>query len=65
MRTARNYAPGMVAWWHRAGTRIVFISSKSALNIPAGLVHYGFLQNGLVGHLARTGKRLAGTGVTA
>lgn len=38
VRLARHYAQGMKA---RIWERIQFISSESALNIPAEMVHYG------------------------
>ncbi|MGF6386483.1 hypothetical protein ABIA46_001149 [Pseudomonas aeruginosa] len=39
VRLARAYVPGMV---ERGWGRVVFLSSESALNIPADMIHYGF-----------------------
>lgn len=61
VRMARHYAPGMVA---RGWGRIVFISSESALNIPADMVHYGFSKTAQLAVSRGLAKRLAGTGVT-
>lgn len=61
VRLAKAYAPGMV---ERGWGRIVFISSESALNIPADMVHYGFTKTGQLAVSRGLAKRLAGTGVT-
>jgi NAD(P)-dependent dehydrogenase (short-subunit alcohol dehydrogenase family) len=61
VRCARVYAPGMVA---RGWGRIVFVSSESALNIPADMVHYGFSKTAQLAVSRGLAKRLAGTGVT-
>jgi NAD(P)-dependent dehydrogenase (short-subunit alcohol dehydrogenase family) len=61
VRMARHYAPGMV---ERGWGRIVFISSESALNIPADMVHYGFSKTAQLAVSRGLAKRLAGTGVT-
>ncbi|MDB5731019.1 MAG: putative short-chain dehydrogenase, partial [Variovorax sp.] len=39
VRLARAWLPGMV---ERGWGRVIFISSESALNIPADMIHYGF-----------------------
>jgi NAD(P)-dependent dehydrogenase (short-subunit alcohol dehydrogenase family) len=39
VRLSRAYLPGMA---ERHWGRVVFISSESALNIPAAMIHYGF-----------------------
>jgi NAD(P)-dependent dehydrogenase (short-subunit alcohol dehydrogenase family) len=44
--------------------RIVFISSESAINIPADMIHYGFTKTGNLAISRGLAKRLAGTGVT-
>ncbi|KIQ20487.1 oxidoreductase [Variovorax paradoxus] len=61
VRLARHYAPGMVA---RGWGRIVFVSSESALNIPADMIHYGFTKTAQLAISRGLAKRLAGTGVT-
>lgn len=60
-RLARACATGMVArgWGH-----IIFISSESALNIPADMIHYGTTKTALLGLSRGLAKRLAGSGVT-
>lgn len=61
VRISRAYAPGMVA---RGWGRIVFVSSESALNIPADMIHYGFTKTSQLSISRGLAKRLAGTGVT-
>lgn len=61
VRMARNYAPGMAA---RGWGRVVFISSESAINIPADMIHYGFSKTAQLAVSRGLAKRLAGTGVT-
>jgi NAD(P)-dependent dehydrogenase (short-subunit alcohol dehydrogenase family) len=61
VRLARAYAGNMVA---RGWGRIVFISSESALNIPADMIHYGFTKTANLAISRGLAKRLAGTGVT-
>lgn len=61
VRLARHYAPGMV---ERGWGRIVFVSSESALNIPADMIHYGFTKTAQLAISRGLAKRLAGTGVT-
>ncbi|MEJ7688030.1 MAG: SDR family oxidoreductase [Variovorax sp.] len=61
VRVARNYAQGMAA---RGWGRIVFISSESAVNIPADMIHYGFSKTAQLAISRGLAKRLAGTGVT-
>lgn len=61
VRLARHYAQGMQA---RGWGRIQFISSESALNIPAEMVHYGVSKAALQGVSRGLAKVLAGTGVT-
>src|SRR5690606_19097750 len=48
----------------RGWGRIQFISSESALNIPAEMVHYGVSKAALQGVSRGLAKVLAGTGVT-
>ena len=61
VRLARHYAKGMR---ERGWGRIQFISSESALNIPAEMVHYGVSKAALQGLSRGLAKVLASTGVT-
>jgi NAD(P)-dependent dehydrogenase (short-subunit alcohol dehydrogenase family) len=61
VRLSRAYASTMVA---QKWGRIVFISSESALNIPADMIHYGFTKTANLAISRGLAKRLAGTGVT-
>ncbi|MNZ80124.1 SDR family NAD(P)-dependent oxidoreductase [Geopseudomonas aromaticivorans] len=61
IRLSRHYAQGMR---ERGWGRIQFISSESALNIPAEMVHYGVSKAALQGVSRGLAKVLAGTGVT-
>lgn len=61
VRLARHYARGMQ---ERGWGRIQFISSESALNIPAEMVHYGVSKAALQGVSRGLAKVLAGSGVT-
>ncbi|WP_407527923.1 SDR family NAD(P)-dependent oxidoreductase [Methylobacterium oryzisoli] len=61
VRAARAYVPGMV---ERGWGRVVFVSSESALNIPADMIHYGFTKTAQLSISRGLAKRLAGTGVT-
>ncbi len=61
VRLSRHYARSMQA---RGWGRIQFISSESALNIPAEMVHYGVSKAALQGLSRGLAKVLAGSGVT-
>lgn len=61
LRLSRHYAQGMKA---RGWGRIQFISSESAINIPADMVHYGVSKSALQGLSRGLAKVLAGSGVT-
>lgn len=61
VRLSRAYAPGMQK---KGWGRIIFISSESALNIPADMIHYGFSKTAQLSIARGLAKRLAGTGVT-
>lgn len=61
VRLARAYAGGMA---ERGWGRIVFISSESAINIPADMIHYGVSKVAQLAISRGLAKRLAGTGVT-
>jgi NAD(P)-dependent dehydrogenase (short-subunit alcohol dehydrogenase family) len=61
VRLSRAYLQGMAACgWGR----VVFISSESALNIPAAMIHYGFSKTAQLSVARGLAKRMAGTGVT-
>ncbi|PWR19012.1 SDR family NAD(P)-dependent oxidoreductase [Zavarzinia compransoris] len=61
VRLARAYMPGMLAanWG-----RIVFISSESALHIPAEMIHYGVSKTAQLAVSRGLAELTAGTGVT-
>lgn len=61
VRLSNAYAQNMVG--NKWG-RIVFISSESAFNIPADMIHYGFTKTANISIARGLAKRLAGTGVT-
>ena len=61
VRASRAYLPGMQ---QQNWGRIVFISSESALNIPADMIHYGFTKTGNLAISRGLAKSLAGTGIT-
>ena len=61
VRLARAYLPGMM---QRRSGRVVFLSSESALNIPADMIHYGFTKTAVLSISRGLAKRAAGTGVT-
>jgi NAD(P)-dependent dehydrogenase (short-subunit alcohol dehydrogenase family) len=61
VRLTRHYLPGMVA----AGWgRVVFVSSESALNIPAEMIDYGMTKAAQLAISRGLAESLAGTGVT-
>jgi NAD(P)-dependent dehydrogenase (short-subunit alcohol dehydrogenase family) len=61
VRLARAYMPAML---EQNWGRVVFISSESALNIPADMIHYGFSKTALLGIARGLAKFAAGSGVT-
>jgi NAD(P)-dependent dehydrogenase (short-subunit alcohol dehydrogenase family) len=61
VRLSRAYLPNMV---QRRWGRVLFISSESALNIPADMIHYGFTKTAGLSISRGLAKRVAGTGVT-
>ena len=61
IRLARHYVPGMRA---RNWGRIVFVSSESALQIPAEMIHYGMTKTAQLAVSRGLAETLAGTGVT-
>lgn len=61
VRLARAYLPAMR---RRNWGRIVFISSESAINIPAEMVHYGMTKTAQLAVSRGLAESLAGTGIT-
>ncbi|MBK1698826.1 SDR family NAD(P)-dependent oxidoreductase [Rhodovibrio salinarum] len=61
VRLSRSYLPGMQA---NGWGRVVFLSSESAFNIPADMVHYGMTKTACTAIARGLAKRMAGTGVT-
>jgi len=61
VRASRAWLPGMQ---QRNWGRIVFISSESAINIPADMIHYGFTKTANLAVARGLAKSLAGTGIT-
>jgi NAD(P)-dependent dehydrogenase (short-subunit alcohol dehydrogenase family) len=61
VRLSRHYLPGMLKenWG-----RIIFISSESAQNIPAEMVHYGMTKTAQVAVARGLAESVAGTGIT-
>jgi NAD(P)-dependent dehydrogenase (short-subunit alcohol dehydrogenase family) len=61
VRLSRHYLPGMLKnnWGG-----IIFISSESAFQIPAEMVHYGMTKTAQVAVAPGLAKSVAGTGVT-
>jgi NAD(P)-dependent dehydrogenase (short-subunit alcohol dehydrogenase family) len=61
VRLARLYLPGMKrANWGR----IIFISSESAVQIPAEMIHYGMTKTAQLGVSRGLAEAVAGTGIT-
>jgi NAD(P)-dependent dehydrogenase (short-subunit alcohol dehydrogenase family) len=61
VRLSRHYLPGMLK---KNWGRIIFISSESAQNIPAEMVHYGMTKTAQVAIARGLAESVAGTGVT-
>lgn len=61
VRLARAYLPAMQ---QQAWGRVVFISSESARNIPADMIHYGVSKTAQLSLSRGLAKRVAGSGVT-
>ncbi|WP_111495236.1 SDR family NAD(P)-dependent oxidoreductase [Marinobacter bohaiensis] len=61
VRLSRAYLPGME---NKGWGRVIFLSSESALNIPADMIHYGFTKTANLSVSRGLAKRMAGTGVT-
>src|SRR5438477_336586 len=61
VRLARHYLPAMLA---RDWGRVIFMSSESAVQIPAEMIHYGVTKIAQVGLARGLAETTAGTGVT-
>lgn len=61
VRLARRYLPGMRS---RNWGRIVFVSSESAVQIPAEMIHYGMTKTAQLAVARGIAETTAGTGVT-
>src|SRR5260370_31148595 len=61
VRLSRGYMPGMLK---RNWGRIVFISSESALNIPAEMIHYGVTKTSQLALSRGLAEMTRGTAVT-
>jgi NAD(P)-dependent dehydrogenase (short-subunit alcohol dehydrogenase family) len=61
VRLSRKYLPGML---NKNWGRIIFISSESAQNIPAEMVHYGMTKTAQVAIARGLAQSVVSTGVT-
>jgi NAD(P)-dependent dehydrogenase (short-subunit alcohol dehydrogenase family) len=61
VRLSRSYMPGML---EQGWGRVVFVSSESALNIPAEMVHYGATKLAQLGVARGLAESCPGSGVT-
>ncbi len=61
VRLSRRWVPGMR---EREWGRVVFVSSESALQIPAEMIHYGMTKTAQLAVARGLAETLAGTGVT-
>src|SRR5206468_9273620 len=61
VRLSRHYLPGMLK---RNWGRIVFISSESALQIPAEMIHYGMTKTAQLAVARGLAETTVGTNVT-
>jgi NAD(P)-dependent dehydrogenase (short-subunit alcohol dehydrogenase family) len=61
VRFTRHYAPGMA---RRGWGRVLFVSSESALNMPAEMIHYGMTKTAQLALSRGFAIELAGSGVT-
>jgi len=61
VRLSRSYLPGMKT---RNWGRIVFISSESAVQIPAEMIHYGMTKTAQLAISRGLAETTAGTGIT-
>jgi NAD(P)-dependent dehydrogenase (short-subunit alcohol dehydrogenase family) len=61
VRLSRHYLPGMLK---KNWGRVIFISSESAQNIPAEMIHYGMTKTAQVAVARGLAESVAGTGIT-
>jgi NAD(P)-dependent dehydrogenase (short-subunit alcohol dehydrogenase family) len=61
VRLVRHYLPGML---ENNWGRIIFISSESAVQIPAEMIHYGMTKTAQIAVARGLAESVAGTGVT-
>jgi len=61
VRLSRHYIPGMR---ERNWGRVVFVSSESAVQIPAEMIHYGMTKTAQLAVARGLAESLVGTGVT-
>ncbi|MCW2099958.1 UNVERIFIED_ORG: NAD(P)-dependent dehydrogenase (short-subunit alcohol dehydrogenase family) [Pseudomonas psychrophila] len=61
VRLSRALLPAMV---NKGWGRVVFMSSESARNIPADMIHYGVSKTALLALARGLAKRVSGSGVT-
>jgi NAD(P)-dependent dehydrogenase (short-subunit alcohol dehydrogenase family) len=61
VRLSRHYLPGMR---ERNWGRILFVSSESAVQIPAEMIHYGMTKTAQVAVARGIAETVAGTGIT-
>src|SRR3984885_7247270 len=61
VRLARHYLPGMR---EKNWGRILFVSSESAVQIPAEMIHYGMTKTAQVAVARGIAETVAGTGIT-
>lgn len=61
VRLSRAFLPGMK---ENGWGRVVFLSSESAFNIPADMIHYGMTKTACTSVARGLAKWMAGTGVT-
>jgi len=61
VRLTRHYLPGMRG--HNWG-RVVFVSSESAVQIPAEMIHYGMTKTAQLAVARGVAESVAGTGIT-
>ena len=61
VRLTRHYLPGMLK---KNWGRVIFVSSESAQQIPAEMIHYGMTKTAQLAIANGVAKTVAGTGVT-